>query len=92
MKGVEAAEGGISTDALFKMSESAEEVLKVHSVLLIDKLKLRSGRMPQKADECVLDALFTDPGIVGSKITLTDGNSADTLGMFRARPSPWLAL
>jgi len=86
MKGVEAAEGGISTDALFKMSESAEEVLKVHSVpSSIDKLKLRSGRMPQKADECVLDALFTDPGIVGSKITLTDGNSADTLGMFKSK-------
>jgi len=86
LKGVEAAEGGVSTDALFAMSESTESVLKVHSVPdSINKLKLRSGRLPKSADECVLDALFTDPGIIGSTITLTDGNDSDTLSMFSGR-------
>jgi putative ABC transport system permease protein len=33
----------------------------------------------------VLDALFTDPGIIGSTITLTDGNDSDTLSMFAGR-------
>jgi putative ABC transport system permease protein len=86
LSGVESAEGTVSTDAIFAMSENTESVLKVHSIpQSVNKLKLREGRMPQSADECVLDALFTDPDIIGSTITLMDSNDSDTLSMFSGR-------
>lgn len=86
LDGVESAEGTLSADAIFSMSETQESVLKVHSIpQSINLVKLREGRMPESADECVLDALFTDPGIIGSTITLTDGNDADTLAMLSGR-------
>ena len=83
MDGVEAAEGTVSTDAIFNMTDGEARVVKVHSIpQRINVLKLREGRMPQADNECVVDALFAADNVLGKTITMTDNNEADTLGMF----------
>ena len=83
LSGVEYSEGSVSTDALFTVPKSGEEVLMVHSITdSVNTLKLRSGRLPQAANECVMDGFRYDESAIGTTIKLSDSNKADTLDMF----------
>jgi len=84
-KGVKTAEGSISTDVLFTAEGSADRVLKLHTMPEnINTLLLESGRLPEKADECVVDyRLFDEP--IGSKIKISSKNEKDTLDMLKYR-------
>ena len=54
-KDVRYAEGSYSLDVLIK-SGSSEEVYKIHSLTDdINGIKLKSGRMPEKAGECIVE-------------------------------------
>lgn len=86
LNGVQSAEGSVSTDALFRMTNGETGVLKVHSVpSSVNTLKLRVGRMPEASNECVVDVLFAADDAIGKTITLSDDNSADTTGMFAVK-------
>lgn len=80
------AEGTVSVDALCTFGEGNENVYKFHTVPeRINRVVLTAGRMPERADECVLDAALYGEDAIGTQITVTDSNGEDTLEMFRHR-------
>lgn len=79
-------EGTISLDALCMIKEGNEAVYKIHAIPeKINKVVLTVGRMPQAADECVLDSTQYTEEVIGSTFTVTDSNDEDTLEMFQNR-------
>lgn len=87
LDGVADAEGSRSCDILISNdSDQGEKVAKLHTVSSrINTLKLISGRMPEAADECVVDSDRFGPDSIGSTVVLTDSNKSDTLDMFAVR-------
>ena len=79
-------EGTISVDAICAFEEGNESVYKIHAVPeTINRIVVTAGRMPEKADECLLDAAFYGEEMLGARITVTDSNDEDTLEMFGSR-------
>ena len=86
MDEIATVEGSVSIDALCAVGEGNESVYKIHEVPEeINRIVLTAGRMPESADECVLDASLYDESAIGSQITVTDNNVEDTLEMFSKR-------
>lgn len=80
---VRAAEGAISAEVLYKDAGENERVIKMHSITeKVNKLKLVAGKMPQSADECVVDSALFSEDAIGSKLVLSDNNTADDLDKF----------
>ena len=80
---VRAAEGAISAEVLYKDAGENERVIKMHSITeKVNKLKLVAGEMPQSADECVVDSVLFSEDAIGSKLVLSDNNTADDLDKF----------
>lgn len=83
--GVAAAEGAMSVDAIFSFGGKDEVVLKTMSVTEnINIPALQEGRMPEAADECVIDSEFVNVNI-GDKIILSSSNDEDTEEIFALR-------
>ncbi len=86
---VEFAEGGYSTDFLFVDSEGSEAALKAMSLPeYVNTLELKEGRLPQNANECVLDAAQIDTtqfdsSMLGEKIIIADSNSDELKDSFK---------
>lgn len=79
-------EGTISVDAICAFGEGNESAYKIHAMPeKINRIVLTAGRMPESADECVLDDALYGEDIIGAQITVTDNNEEDTLEMFRSR-------
>lgn len=79
-KDVKAAEGTYSIDALFVNNKGNEQVLKMHSIPeRINTIMLKSGRLPENAQECVVDDNLFDEQDIGTYLTISDGNDEDTL-------------
>lgn len=80
---VKAVEGAVSADVLYINQDGNEGAIKVHSITNdINKLVLKSGRMPEKASECVADSnLYTEEDI-GKTITFSDNNTQETKDLF----------
>lgn len=79
-------EGAISVDALCSFGEGSETVYKFHTVPeKINRVVLTAGRMPERADECVLDAAMYGEDALGMQIRVTDSNEEETLEMFQCR-------
>ena len=80
---VRAAEGAISAEVLYKDAGENERVIKMHSITeKVNKLKLVAGEMPQSADECVVDSALFSGDAIGSKLVLSENNTADDLDKF----------
>ncbi|MBO5571309.1 MAG: FtsX-like permease family protein [Ruminococcus sp.] len=80
-KDVRYAEGAYSLDVLIA-SGSREEVYKVHSITdNINGIKLKSGRMPEKAGECVVE-YRKDREWVGKDIKISSENTDRTKEAF----------
>ncbi|MCI9019708.1 MAG: FtsX-like permease family protein [Eubacterium sp.] len=80
------AEGAVSVDALCDAGDGNESVYKFHTVPeSISRIVVTAGRMPQRADECLLDSAQYGSEAIGTKITVTDNNEKDTLDMFGER-------
>lgn len=80
---VRAAEGAISAEVLYKDAGENERVIKMHSITeKVNKLKLVAGKMPQSADECVVDSALFSEDAIGTKLVLSDNNTADDLDKF----------
>ncbi len=73
MADVRAAEGAVSFDVLCSLEDGNEMVLKTHSITEnINRPVLKKGRMPERADECVLDALMFSEDVIGQKLLIAD--------------------
>ena len=86
--GVKAAEGSIQIDVIARSGSGDSSALKAISLPEnINKLNVTEGRLPQKEDECVLDAYsITDEGFhIGDYIEITDENDKDRLDNFKVR-------
>lgn len=82
----EAVEGSISTDILYENPAGSEGVLRVHTMPeQINRLVLTAGRLPEHADECVMDSRLYSEADIGKQIRLSENNSADTKEMFQER-------
>ena len=80
-KDVRYAEGAYSLDVLIA-SGSREEVYKVHSITdNINGIKLKSGRMPEKAGECIVE-YRKDREWVGKDIKISSENTDRTKEAF----------
>ena len=80
-KGVAAAEGAVSVDALYCMGdEESDNVIKFHSITdQVNTLIVTDGRLPESDDECVIDHRMAGKTIL-EKIILSEDNSSDTNG------------
>ncbi len=84
-KGVAAAEGAVSVDALYRMGdEESDNVIKFHSITdQVNTLIVTDGRLPESDDECVIDHRMAGKNDIGKKIILSEDNSSDTTDMFK---------
>lgn len=86
MEEIEDAEGAISVDALCSIEDENDAVYKIMAVPeTINRIVLTAGRMPNQADECVLDANKYEESHIGSQVEITKNNDEDTLDMFHNR-------
>ena len=71
LSGVADAEGGVSTDAIAQVN-GAERTLKLTSLPeRISVPEVTSGRLPQSADECLLDAHRFTEDVLGTSLEVT---------------------
>lgn len=79
------AEGTVSVDVLCAIGEGNESVYKVQEMpKTINKIIVTAGRMPENANECVVDDALYDESLLGMKISVTDNNDEDTLEMLQS--------
>ena len=83
LEGIEAARGSVSADSIYVEEDGSEAVRHAHMLTEgMNGLDIVSGRLPESADECVLDAKYADESKLGTKIVLSDSNSQETLDTF----------
>lgn len=83
LDGIEMAEGAYWEDFIYLNEEGKESCLKALSITeQVNQLTLTAGRMPERADECVVDAYYYSEGMIGQKITISSENSQDTRESF----------
>ena len=86
--GVSAAEGSIQIDVIARSGSGDSRALKAISLPEnLNTLNVTEGRLPQNADECVVDAYsITDEGFhIGDHIEITDENDKDKLKDFNVK-------
>ena len=86
--GVSAAEGSIQIDVIARSGSGDSRALKAISLPEnLNTLNVTKGRLPQNADECVVDAYsITDEGFhIGDHIEITDENDKDKLKDFNVK-------
>lgn len=80
--GVEIAVGSINAD--FITEKNGEEIV-YHAMMLtegVNEPELISGRMPESANECIVDSHVFSEDDIGTTIVISDSNSEDTLDTF----------
>ena len=81
VEGIRAAEGVITLDVLLQAPDSEDEVaVRLMSLPETVSLpKLQSGRMPQRAGECLADGYYYTDDDIGTTLHLAGSNDSDTL-------------
>ncbi len=83
---VKAAEGAVSFDIIYQDETENEGVLKAHSITEeVNQIVVKSGRMPQSANECVVDSLLFSESAIGEVIRLSENNDEEDLENFAYR-------
>lgn len=83
LEGIEAARGSVSADFIYVEEDGSEGVRHAHMLTEgMNGLDIVSGRLPESADECVLDAKYADESKLGTKIVLSNSNSEETFDTF----------
>lgn len=75
LDGIEKAEAGYSVDALCTEGDN-QIVMHVMSLLpSVNQVQVENGRLPEKSDECVVDADFLSKSTlkIGDRVTLSSG-------------------
>lgn len=81
--GVAEAEGAVSQDFFSEDKGGNVITLRAHSVTdKINRLDIQKGRLPEKADECVVDGHFYDEEDIGSTIIVSKENDEKTIENF----------
>ena len=82
-KGIKAAEGSVSSDLIYVTDSGSDSVLHANSLMQnINGLDVISGRLPENADECILDAKYTDESKIGTYIVLSQNNPDNIVDTF----------
>ncbi|MCM1194213.1 MAG: ABC transporter permease, partial [Acetatifactor muris] len=77
-----AAEGALYEDVLIPINGN-DTPIRVHSITgSINTPRLVSGRMPEKENECVVDADYFAEDIIGKSLAFSEENSEDTVSAF----------
>lgn len=83
LDGIAAAEGSIFQDVLYETEDGSDSVMAMHSITTsVNTLDLLAGRMPEQADECVVDAELFSKEEIGTTLVLSANNEEDTLDKF----------
>lgn len=78
-----AAEGSVTADVIVTGSDDAEQVLKAMQITpTINTPSLVAGRLPQTANECLVDSELYSEAAIGEKLTISTTNDEDTRGYF----------
>lgn len=81
---IQFAESVFSSDALCTIGKSQEKPLIFYSLTEnVNKLDLVCGRLPEKANECVVDSGFGGEELIGKKVKICKENSKDTKEKFK---------
>ena len=82
--GVEKAAGGISVDIFADVGTGSERALHAHSLTgEINKPDLIAGRLPETAEECLLDRNLGN--LLGNTLTLSESNQPEDLEQFSGK-------
>lgn len=77
-EGVAQVEGSKSLDLLVNTADGAEHVMKLISVPeKVNLLQITEGRMPEQADECIVDEHFFRSEQLGETLTVSKTNASD---------------
>ena len=84
---VRAAEGAVFADVIYYAGEDdASRVASVHSLTQeLNTLELQAGRMPEAANECVVDDRAFSEDALGEVFYVAEDNSEDTLELLAFR-------
>lgn len=83
---VKAAEGLVSFDILCSGSNGNEKTLKAYSIPeRVNRIVIVEGRLPEKDNECVVDANVYGSSMIGKKIKLSEENEEGDLEHFTYR-------
>ena len=85
-EGVRSVAGAYSADIICLDGSENAKVMKVHSLTEgVNGVVLRSGRMPEAPDECVVDCNYYGKDAIGSKVYLAESNEQEDLENFAYR-------
>lgn len=80
---VTAAEGSVTADVIVSSPSGEEIVLKAMQITeSVNKPHLVSGRMPQAANECLVDSELYGEDAIGMTLTVSENNAEDTRSNF----------
>ena len=83
MDGVKLAEGAVGADFLFNTADEDNLIMMAQSIPeKVNLIDLKSGRMPEKANECLADPDMYSKDDIGSTIKLSKDNSEQTFDTF----------
>lgn len=83
---VKAAEGLVSFDILCSGNNGNEKTLKAYSIPeRVNRIVIVEGRLPEKDNECVVDANVYGSSMIGKKIKLSEENEEGDLEHFTYR-------
>ena len=83
---VERVEGAVAFDIIYQKEDGSDAVLKAHSIPEeINRLELIKGRMPEKANECVVDSNLFAEAAIGKTLNLSEHNTEEDLDYFEYR-------
>lgn len=83
LEGIEKACGSVSSDVIVIAADGSDTVLHAHTLLSgINGVDLLKGRMPEKPNECLADALYTGEDMLGKTIVLSESNSETIFDTF----------
>ncbi len=80
LEGVAEADGSIYLDVFAGLKDGDESVYRLHSIPdQINQVYLQGGRMPERADECLVDGKYFSDADIGKEIVISANNDEDTL-------------
>ena len=83
LDGVKLAEGAVGADFLFNTADEDNLIMMAQSMPEnVNQIKLKAGRMPEKANECLADPDMYSKDDIGSTIKLSKDNSEQTFDTF----------
>lgn len=83
LDGVKLAEGAVGADFLFNTADEDNLIMMAQSIPeKVNLIDLKSGRMPEKANECLADPDMYSKDDIGSTIKLSKDNSEQTFDTF----------